>query len=423
MKILHVTQRYWPCGGGAERYMQEIGERLVRDGHDVTVYTTDAFDLELFWRPGFRRIEDLEEEHNGVLIRRFPVRHLPLPFPLTLGLNFVPGRTFDLTYHHPSPWVPDLLRAPAGDFDVVHTTALPYNSILYAGYLIARRSGARLICTPHLHFGEGSGSWRMLASYARPAQMWLVGQSDAVIARTAREARVLASRGVPADRISAIGGAFNPAELVGGDGGRFRTRYGLPGDEPIVFCVGMKAFNKGTQHTVKAMHRLWNRGRRAKLVLAGASQPDFRRFWSRQSSIVRERTLLLDYVSDEDKRDLFAAGDVLAMPSRSDTFGVVFLEAWYYAKPVVGALAGGIPDVIDTGSDGCVVAFGDVGALAERLAALLDDAELRRRLGEAGQRKVLQKWTWDTVYEQLRGQYESPRAPTASGAWAIIPNQ
>ncbi len=49
MKILHLSHRYWPARGGAERYMREISERLVRDGHDVTVYTTDAYDIELFW--------------------------------------------------------------------------------------------------------------------------------------------------------------------------------------------------------------------------------------------------------------------------------------------------------------------------------------------------------------------------------------
>lgn len=409
MNILHVIQRYWPCGGGAERYFQELSERLVREGHTVTVFTTDALDLELFWRPNFRRVDRIEDEHNGVRIRRFPVRHLPVPFPLTLGFALVPGRKIDLTFHHPSPWVPELLDVPRRelqDFDVVHTTALPYNSILYAGYKIARQTGARLISTPHLHFGE-AGSWRMMASYARPAQMWLMSQSHALIAKTPTEARILASRGVPREIIHVIGNGINPAELEGGDGRRFRAKYGIPLEQPIVFSIGMKAYNKGTHHLVSAMRRLWADGSDARLVLAGSSQPEFRRFWRTQPERVAERTLLLDYISEDDKRDLLAAGDVFAMPSRSDTFGIVFLEAWFYSKPVVGAQAGGIPDVITSGVDGEVVRFGDVAALARQLARLLADQPLRARLGAAGRRKVLSQWTWDAVYAELRDLYQA----------------
>ena len=64
MKVAHVIQRYWPCVGGAERYFQELSERLASDGHQVTVYTTDIWDLEGFWARGKARVSSKEEEHN-----------------------------------------------------------------------------------------------------------------------------------------------------------------------------------------------------------------------------------------------------------------------------------------------------------------------------------------------------------------------
>ncbi|MBV9580252.1 MAG: glycosyltransferase family 4 protein, partial [Chloroflexi bacterium] len=406
MKILHVVQRYWPCGGGAERYFQELSERLVRDGHDVTVYTTDAFDLELFWRPNYRRIDRREDVHNGVRIRRFPVHHIPFHLPLTLGLSLVPLRKVDLLYHHPSPLIPEFLQAPADGFDVVHATALPYNSVMYAGYLLAKRNHARFVTTPHVHLGE-PGSKRMVAGYARRPQMWLTAQSDAIVAKTGIEADFMARRGVPRNRIHAIGNGVNPQELEGGDGHRFRTRYAIGADEPIVFYIGMKAFNKGTEHVVEAMRLLWSRGLRARLVLAGASQPPFRRFWQRQPPEVRQHTLMLDYIPDADKNDLLAAGDIFAMPSRSDTFGIVYLEAWYYAKPVIGAYAGGVPEVIREGQDGFLVGFGDTEALAARIAELVNNPELRRAFGQQGAAKVRQSFTWDAVYHELASLYSA----------------
>ena len=61
MRILHVCPRYWPAVGGAERYIQELSERLAREDHDVTVYTTDCFNGEGFFTP-----EDLERVRTAL---------------------------------------------------------------------------------------------------------------------------------------------------------------------------------------------------------------------------------------------------------------------------------------------------------------------------------------------------------------------
>src|SRR5690349_1515899 len=84
MRILHVIDRYWPAPGGAERHLQEYAERQARDGHEVTVFTTDAHDLEYFWDRRKRRVERQRDRHNGVRVERFPVHHLP---PGTLGFR------------------------------------------------------------------------------------------------------------------------------------------------------------------------------------------------------------------------------------------------------------------------------------------------------------------------------------------------
>src|SRR3712207_7592070 len=67
------------------------------------------------------------------------------------------------------------------------------------------------------------------------------------------------------------------------------------------------------------------------------------------------RSTLFPYTTlfrSEDKRDLNAAGQVFCMPSRTDSFGIVYLEAWLNGVPVIGANAGGVPEVISDGVDG-----------------------------------------------------------------------
>ena len=94
------------------------------------------------------------------------------------------------------------------------------------------------------------------------------------------------------------------------------------------------------------------------------------------------------------------------LPSRSDSFGIVFLEAWYYSRPVVGARAGGIPGLVRDGVDGLLVPFGDVKELALSIQKLLLDKDYARTLGEAGRERVLAEFTWDEKYAVVRALYE-----------------
>ena len=64
---------------------------------------------------------------------------------------------------------------------------------------------------------------------------------------------------------------------------------------------------------------------------------------------------------------MLAAADVFAMPSRTDSFGIVYLEAWLYRLPVIAARTWGMSDVVRNGEDGLLVPFGDVSVLAQTL--------------------------------------------------------
>src|SRR5690606_33630777 len=95
------------------------------------------------------------------------------------------------------------------------------------------------------------------------------------------------------------------------------------------------------------------------------------------------------------------------LPSCTDSFGIVYLEAWANGVPVIGARAGGVPAVIADGRDGCLVNFGDVAGLAEAIARLLDVPALRREMGQRGQDKVRREMTWDHVFQRVARVYET----------------
>jgi phosphatidyl-myo-inositol dimannoside synthase len=106
-------------------------------------------------------------------------------------------------------------------------------------------------------------------------------------------------------------------------------------------------------------------------------------------------------------RSCYEAADVFVMPSRQEGFGIVYLEAMAAARPVVGAACGGSTEVVADGETGFLVNYGDVPALEARLAALLADDGLRKRLGEAGRRKTEQQHRFEQFRERLIGILET----------------
>lgn len=408
VKLLHVIQRYYPFVGGSELYFEVLSEFFAARGHEVTVYTTDAFDLEHFWAPGKRAVDaGAPTTRHGVRIRRFPVRRPPLwrwGYPITRRLMThlsdlpLPGAPWILrAAGRFSAWVPDLDRAlgNAGRaFDIVQAANIALEGPVLAAEAYCRRHDVPFVLTPFVHLGE-EGDRRVLKYYSMRHQVDLARRADAVVAQTGLERRFLLGRGVPEGKIRTIGAGVEPAAVLGGDAASFRQRRQIAG--PVVATLGTAAYDKGTVHLVEAMRRLWRTGQEATLVIAGPAMAHFNTYFQALPATDRARCRMLGFIPHEEKRALLAATDLFALPSRTDSFGIVFLENWCYGTPVIGARAGGVPDVIDHGENGLLVSFGDVEGLADALRTLLDHPELARTLGERGRQKVYRRYTWDHV--------------------------
>ncbi len=413
MKALHVIQRYYPFNGGAEQFFLEIGSRIARDGDAVTVYTTDAYDLERFWRADKGAVPLENELYRSVFIQRFPVEYLPfsmLAFPaIKRGmLASLPMNTTALLFalSRYTPYVPSLdnaLDTTAEVFDLVHTANISLDSSVYAAYRFAQRRNIPFVVTPFLHVGEADDA-QVRRYYTMPHQIEMMQSAAAVIAMTSLEANALIERGIPREKIHCIGAGVDPAALAGGHAEQFREPRGIT--SPIVAYIGTAAYDKGTVHLIEAMQKVWHT-HDATLVLAGSQMSAFENFFANQPNKVKRRVVQLGVISDQEKRDLLAACDVFVMPSRTDSFGIVYLEAWLYNKPVIGAWAGGVPDVIDDQQNGFLVKFGDTDALASRIIRLLNDPALAHRMGQNGNAKVLRDMTWEKQYAKVSDLYKS----------------
>jgi glycogen(starch) synthase len=419
MRLLHVNAAYHPFLGGAEIYTRAISERFAGDGHEVTLVTTNAAEVEYFWNPRKRHAAPGHERLNGVTVIRCRVGHLPLsPWSFyilrrlaTVIARLPVGVTPLLRRLAPyMPGVPDIestLAALPGPFDLVHGVNIALEWPLLAAWRYARRRHIPFVATPFVHVGE-RGRDDVLINYAMPHQLEALRDADAVMVQTGIEAQVLTRLGGAQERLHRLGMGVDLDELRGGDARRFRARHRLDG--PLVTFLGVVTYDKGSFHLVRAMERLWARSRRVHLAIAGPPVDEFVRFYDRLSPATRERVLLLGPILGPDKQDLLAATDVFVLPSRIDSFGIVYLEAWAYGNPVIGARAGGVPDVIEDGVDGLLVEFGDVAGIATAIESLLSDPSRARAFGQRGRAKVKARYTWDHVCARLWAVYEHVQA-------------
>lgn len=433
-RLLHIVQRYAPFEAGSENYVRALSEAFAARGDQVTVLTTNTWDLEYLWDARARTVDaPAEETLNGVRVLRFPVRHWPIARPVAVSslayrgtrrvmaeVSRLPGAAVrDPLLHaggHFAPLVPSLhrwVRRHGRSFDLVHAANISIESTVIAGAHAARIADAPFVVTPFMHLGV-PGDRSIVRYYSMPHQMRLLREAAATITQTPQETDFLAAKGVSRATLRQIGVGVDLAAVTGGDAARARAAYDLRG--MVVYVNGTAAADKGTYDLVRAMQLLWHEGRDGRdgrewedvtLVHTGPMLSAARAFFDALPAADRARVRPLGFVTKREQADVLAAANVVALPSRTDSFGIAFLDAWANGVPVIGANAGGIPGVVSDGVDGLLVPFGDPPALATALRRLLDDSALRRRFGEAGRAKVHARYTWDCIIAQVDELYDT----------------
>ncbi len=421
-KIVHVTHRYLPGLGGTERLLAGLANRQAAAGHRVTVIAPSTLsDLSL--PPAPAGALPAKEKIGQVCVRRFQVAGLPggpagynalrrllrtisdLPVEQTPALSqallLIAIRISRLTPS--SPDLDSVLSDTIRDADAVHFMNICYEGFGWRALAVARQRRLPFVCTPLIHLGESANSV-VRRYYTMRQQIALCRQADHILAATYLESDYLASVGIDQPKITVAGVAIEPDQPAG-DGGRFRQRHGLA-DGPIVVYVGPYQQDKGVYTLVEAAGKLNSAGRSANLVLVGQSNQRFAS-WLNQKSFARAGWLrLLGQVDDQEKADALAAGSVLALPSRTDSFGLVVLEGWHAGLPAVVARAGGLPAVVEDGVDGLVVEYGNADQLAFALDRLLSDPTLAGRLAANGRQKLAERYNWELVYPKVQAVFD-----------------
>ena len=349
MRIAQVCPRYSPHIGGVETHVEEVGKRLARKGHDVTVLTTD---------PSGRLPKS--DTIEGVKVLRFP--------------SIAPGDAYYLSLSLRS-----YMRKAEG-FDVVH--AHGYHA--FPAYFAASAKAPRFIFTPHYH-GHGHTAFRdlLLKPYALLGKR-IFERADRVICVSNFEKSLVCRDFKCNGKAAVIPNGVNKAEFQGPEP--------YPKGLKVILYIGRLEEYKGVQYAIRALPFLpWHR-----LHVIGKGPY--------KDSLVKEAIAAgvkdkVAFMADQPRPDLlrwYATADVFVMLSRFEAYGITVAEALTAGVPCIVASGSALSEFVGTSCKAV-----DLPVAGETLAEYITAAQFKDMPGN-----VLD---WDEVAERVLKVYEEGR--------------
>ncbi|MEZ0093710.1 glycosyltransferase family 4 protein [Streptacidiphilus sp. EB129] len=370
-KTLIVTNDFPPRPGGIQTFVHNMATRMAPG--EIVVYAST-------WR-------------DGAEAARFDAEQ---PFPV------IRDRTTMLL---PTPRVTrraaDILRAE-GCGSVWFGAAAPLG--LMAPSL--RAAGAeRLLGMTHGH----EAAWAQLPGSRQLLRRIGAGTDTLTYLGEYTRSRIAAAVGpAAAGRMAQVPPGVDEKTFHPDSGGaEVRARLGLT-DRPVVVCVSRLVPRKGQDTLIRALPRVLAAVPGTVLLIVGDGpyRADLERLAA--ATGVAGSVRFTGAVPWSELPAHYGAGDVYAMPCRTrrggldvEGLGIVYLEASATGLPVVAGDSGGAPDAVLEGETGYVVPGRSVEALTDRLVTLLQDPDLRARLGARGRAWVEQSWRWDLLAGRL----------------------
>ena len=191
---------------------------------------------------------------------------------------------------------------------------------------------------------------------------------------------------------------------------RLRGELGLADDDILFLFCGRLERQKGVDILLEAARRLGT-AVRFKLVLCGVGEQQAPLQRQARALGIEERLVWAGWQADV--RPYYAAADVFVMPSRWETFGLVFLEAMNYGLPILSTRTQAVPEVVKDGVCGLLSANEDPGELADNMLRLAGDPDLRAQLGANGQQLLDRSFSYETFLRSHLALYQEMQVPVS----------
>ncbi|MHA1981433.1 MAG: glycosyltransferase family 4 protein, partial [Promethearchaeota archaeon] len=396
------TPRFFPSIAGGEFYFLKLAELLKNQYGDLlSITTSNAIDFKALKHPEGRLIN--KRDTNFSSYHQLPINRIIIDHNINkdseffqnelkklddllheVGLNIDSTILAQFLANGPNltnyfknqlnlSIKSDKLVKPSES--VVHSTYLPYNMLVYS-LIYAKSYGIKSFCTPFFHIEN--------PRYFKEEYWKILTYFDGIIACTKVEREYLIEKGINPQKITVIpmGVDYNlyskPVKSKTGKTKSFKNKFGIK--NPFIFYCGYKNHEKGALALLKTA-ALTAKNDKFDYVFIGPSTTafDFELKNARKEGarIINLSPGNMTGYFDWRKISAFQECSIFVMPSRSDAYGMVYLEAWAAGKPVIGANTPVMQEVIQHNVDGILVDFDDSQQLAKEIIKMMDNSDFR----------------------------------------------
>lgn len=407
MKVCFLVHEGSMYSGGQGVYLSNLTRELAALGHAVHVIAGPPYP-ELADEVMLHKVRNYNYHRLLVTGRRFfygrPVLEAFHPLNLgelvttRLGMFSVMGAFSIRAYQ--------CLRALLREhrFDVVHD-----NQVLGYGTLLIKALGLPVVATVHhplvIDRTNRVREARSLAEQVRAVLFYPFFMQQVVARRVDRLVTVSATSARSVERAFNLPEGSVAVAWNGVDGETFRRVPGVEAEAGRLLFVGdSEDRNKGFEHLLGALRRVGSRLPFDLVVV--------QRAWSKRAPLLADeyglsgRVTFLDSLSTEELVREYNRAQLLVSPSLYEGFGLPAAEAMASGTPVVATTAGALGEIVEDGLSGLLVPPGQVAPLAEAIRTLLEDPQRCRTMGEAGARRIRERFNWQRTAQQTLELYE-----------------
>ncbi len=259
----------------------------------------------------------------------------------------------------------------------------------------------KLLKKPYLVWGQGLDiykPWLLKKQWSR----LVLGNADAIVALTNHmktEMQNICNRdiyvipnGVDCSRFDSISRK------------RARSILGIKDNEKVILFVGRLSRGKGVEYLIRAMGLIYCNNKDAKLVLVGDGKERKELEQLTAALNIDDVTHFVGIVSNERIPEIMVASDIFVLPSLSEGFPIVIIEAMAARLPIIATKVQGLPEIIIEGENGFLVEVRDSKGIADKALMLLDNDELQRMISN-NNREAVEKYGWASVIRMLEEVY------------------
>jgi len=368
MRVLMVTPSFYPIEGGTEKMVLNLSRELKKIGVHVDVLT---FNMDQKWDPKWRK---KIEKIDGITVFKIPALNwLPIVHSprINFDVNLIPGRFTRLMK----------------DYDIIHFHEVEFSFPLFSYFVkkpkILHLHGIRLDYFKRYHL----------------ARVILKNAADVYLSLTKQMKNELIELGIPKDKIvcfpnSVDSKIFQPKEK---------------GTDNTILYVGRIVPRKCLHVLLQSLKDIKNPVNLEIIGPAGWNQNYNQKMLKLIESVNRRGNHKIRYLGRVDYPTLMASyqkATIFVSSSSFEPFGVALLEAMSCETPVVSTCTGGAVEVIKNGENGILVPLNNPIKLAEAIDYLLDNKNIRTKIGKAGRKTVTKNYSIEVLVKRLCKLYE-----------------